>query len=70
MKVFKGNWRLTKQKFIFYKTRLRPIKKTKFTCSGGALDGYKLYLTTPGTMAFSINGVKGYYNSNMDWVAK
>ncbi len=66
--VCNGNWKATKQKFINFKTKFRPIKKTKFLCEGGVLDGHKLFLTTNGTMPFSIRGVKGYYDNAMQWV--
>jgi len=50
-------------------TSKRRIKaKIRFICEGGALDGHKLYLSTPGTMPFTINGITGYYNSLMKWV--
>jgi hypothetical protein len=67
--VCNGKWKATKQKFINFGTKFKPIKKTKFLCDGGVLDGHKLFLTTNGTMPFSIKGVKGYYNNAMKWVA-
>ena len=66
--VCNGNWKTTKQKFLDFRTKFKPIKKTKLACNDGLLNGHNLYLTTPGTMAFSIRGVKGYYNNLMEWV--
>ena len=42
--------------------------KTNFKCKGGALDGQYLYLTTAGTVTFELNGQKGYYNNEMEWI--
>ncbi len=67
--VCNGKWKATKQKFINFGTKFKPVKKTKFVCEGGVLDGHKLFLTTNGTMPFSIRGVKGYYDNAMQWVA-
>ena len=67
--VCNGNWKSTKQKFLDIRTKFKPVKKKKLLCSDGLLDGHALYLTTPGTMPFSIRGVKGYYNNDMEWIA-
>jgi hypothetical protein len=67
--VCNGKWKATKQKFINFGTKFKPVKKTKFVCEGGVLHGHKLFLTTNGTMPFSIRGVKGYYDNAMRWVA-
>jgi hypothetical protein len=67
--VCNGNWKATKQKFIDFRTKFKPVKKTKLSCHDGLLIGHNLYLTTPGTMTFSIRGVKGYYDNAMKWVA-
>jgi hypothetical protein len=66
--VCNGSWKSTKQKFLDFRTKFKPVKKIKLLCSDGLLDGHALYLTTPGTMPFSIRGVKGYYNNCMKWV--
>lgn len=50
------------------KAAVKSKAKTKMKCKGGALDGETLFLSTAGTMAFSLNGVKGYYNHLMEWV--
>lgn len=42
--------------------------KTKMKCKGGLLNGESLYLSTAGTMPFSIGGIKGFYNHLMNWV--
>ncbi len=44
-------------------------RKAAERCKGGALDGHTLYLMSAGTLPFTLNGMKGYYNSFMDWVA-
>ena len=50
------------------KSAIKKVFKIKFKCDDGALCGHTLYLSTAGTMAFTLNGVKGYYNGSMKWV--
>lgn len=44
--------------------------KKKLSCKGGPLDGEFLYLSVGGTLPFSMNGFKGFYNRDMKWVDK
>lgn len=55
-------------RFKELRTRLRPVKKSAFKCNGGAIDGHILYMSSAGTMVFTLNGVKGYYDLQMKWV--
>jgi hypothetical protein len=43
-------------------------RKTAERCNGGALDGHTLYLMSAGTLPFTLNGMRGYYDSFMKWV--
>ena len=55
----------------FASRRKSSVKRkfsSRFKCSEGSLAGHTLYLSCAGTMAFCLNGVKGFYNHNMDWV--
>lgn len=63
--VHNGNPRnILKKRFSLRK----PALKKKLECKGGALSGHTLYLSTAGTMPFSLNGRRGFYNSDMNWV--
>lgn len=44
-------------------------KKAKHLCIGGALDGHMLCLMTSGTLPFTLNGMRGFYNNEMKWVS-
>ena len=46
----------------------RLSQKYKFTCKDGVLKGESLYLSTAGTMLFTMNGKTGFYNHLMEWV--
>ena len=49
------------------KASSKRAHKSANKCLGGILDGHTLYLSTAGTMPFSIGGIKGYYNNEMKW---
>lgn len=44
-------------------------RKSPKKCIGGALDGHTLYLMSAGTLAFTLNGMRGFYNKEMKWVS-
>lgn len=44
------------------------VKKTAYVMTGGPLDGQTLYLSSPGTLSFSLHGQTGHYNSENVWV--
>lgn len=50
------------------KSRSKRVLKSAYKCFGGVLDEHKLFLSTTGTLPFSIGGVRGYYDSSMRWV--
>jgi len=55
----------------FASRRKSAVKRkflSRFKCSDGALAGHTLYLSCAGTMPFTLNGVKGFYNNVMEWV--
>ena len=41
--------------------------KYKHRCVGGPLGKGILMLSSPGTLVFTINGQKGYYDKDMKW---
>ena len=49
------------------KQSVRSVKKSKYYCTDGPLDNSYLYMTTPGTFAFTLFGMKGFYNLEMKW---
>lgn len=44
------------------------VKKTAYVMEGGPMDGQTLYLSSPGTLSFSLHGQTGHYNSENKWV--
>lgn len=44
------------------------VKKTAYVMKGGPMDGRTLYLSSPGTLSFSLHGQTGHYNSANVWV--
>lgn len=44
-------------------------RNSKFHCRDGALKGHILCLMTAGTLPFTLNGMKGFYDSEMRWVS-
>ena len=49
------------------KRRTKIINKRLRECVSGPLDGVKLCLSSGGTLPFSINGLKGFYDAQMEW---
>lgn len=45
-------------------------RKTKHVMHGGPLGGQTLYLTSPGTLPFTLNGETGRYDNTNTWVPK
>lgn len=43
------------------KFRRKPVKKEKYVCEGGPLDGYHLWLSEGSTGVFRVNGQTGKY---------
>lgn len=43
------------------------VKKTAYVMKA-AMDGQTLYLSSPGTLSFSLHGQTGRYNSENVWV--
>ena len=50
------------------KRQVKTNRKNPFKCVGGLLGGETLYLSSPGTMAFSIGGCVGFCDHKMEWV--
>ena len=50
------------------KRQVKSKRKFKFTCNDGPLKGQSLYLSVAGTFIFSMQGFRGFYNFEMDWV--
>lgn len=44
------------------------VKKIAYVMKGGPMDGQTLYLSSPGTLSFSLHGQTGHYNSENVWV--
>ena len=44
------------------------MRKQEYKMWGGPLHLHKLYMSSPGTFVFSLNGWKGYYNCSNQWV--
>ena len=44
------------------------VKKIAYVMKGGPMDGQTLYLSSPGTLSFSLHGQTGHYNSANVWV--
>ena len=44
------------------------VKKTAYVMKGGPMDDQTLYLSSPGTLSFSLYGQTGHYNSWNVWV--
>lgn len=43
-------------------------KTVRYSMSGGPFDGRACWLTTPGTLVFTLGKWKGYYDVNNKWV--
>ena len=43
-------------------------RKTKFQLKGGPFHGQIIELHSPGTLEFTVNGKKGHYGFNGEWV--
>lgn len=44
------------------------VKKIAYVMKGGPMDGQTLYLSSSGTLSFSLHGQTGHYNSENVWV--
>ena len=53
-----------------FKKRLSKGKRLKFVLYGGPWNGETLYLHSPGTLPFTVNGESGRYNEKGFWEAR
>ena len=50
-----------------FKTPRRGTGTRKYVMKGGPLNGVALWLSCPGTLSFTMNGMTGRYDGNNQW---